>query len=117
MQLKYTTLMLNCMTPTVGLIGIVTRSLHERLRNCASIPCRDRLIPIPHIVQIGSGRPSYSGVTEGTFFGDKGAGASSWPLLHLVPNLRMCGAIPPLPICLHGMLLSQRNNFTFLLYD
>ena len=93
------------------------RSLHGRLRNCASIPCRDRLISILHIFKRGSGPPSYSGVTGGTFFGEKGAGASSWPFLHLVPNLRMCGATPPLPICLHGMMLSQRNDFTFLLYD
>jgi hypothetical protein len=126
-QLKYTTFMLNCMTPTVWPIGVVTRSLHGRLRNCASIPGRDRLISIPEIVKRGfhvqfyvrrgSGPLSYSGVTGGTFFGDKGAGASSWPLLHLVPNLRTCEAIPPLPTCFHGLMLSQKNNSTFLLYD
>jgi hypothetical protein len=115
-QLKYTILMLNFMTPTVGLVGIVTVSLHGRLWNCASIPCRNRLISPPQIVKRGSGPPIY-GVTGGTFFRDKVAGASSWPLLHLVSNLRMCGATPPLPICLHGMMLSQRNNFTFLLCD
>jgi hypothetical protein len=26
--------------------------------------------------------------------------------VHLVLRLRMCGAIPPLPICLHGVMLS-----------
>ena len=65
-----TTLALNCTTPTVGLIGIVTRSLHGRLRNCASILRRDRLISIPprealgpHLIQGLPGALS-SGVKE-----------------------------------------------------
>ena len=29
---------------------------------------------------------------------------------HLLPWLRMCRAIPPLPLCLHGI---HRDNFTF----
>ena len=74
--------------------GRLYRSLHGRLRNCASIPCRDRQISIPQSVKRGSGPQSYSGGTGNTFFRDEGAGASSWPFLHLVPNLRICGVTP-----------------------
>jgi hypothetical protein len=35
---------------------------------------------------------------------------------HLVMRLRLCGALPPFPICPHGVMLRHRDNFTFLVY-
>jgi len=52
-----------------------------------------------HRVQNGSvaNSASYSIGTGSSFPGSKAAGAWSWPLnLHLLPRLRMHGAIPPL---------------------
>jgi hypothetical protein len=36
--------------------------------------------------------------------------------LHLVPRLRIRGALPPLPIHLYGMLLKYRDNCNFVVF-
>jgi hypothetical protein len=54
-----------------------------------------------------------------SFLGDKEAGAWSWPLhLHLVPSLKMRGAIAPLPpyVLVAWYLIKRKENFTFTRY-
>jgi hypothetical protein len=41
-------------------------------------------------------------------------GACCWPLTSLVERLRNCGALPPLPINLHGCALQHRNISSYM---
>jgi hypothetical protein len=88
-----------------------------RLRNCGSIPGRSKRFYPLLSVQTGRGLPSASCLM--------GTGVCllqvNWPDresdLHPVPNIRMRGAIPPLPICHHDVALSRWDNFALpLLY-
>ena len=66
----------------------------------------------PKAIQTGNGaRQAPCSMGTGVFPGDKAAGA--WKLtahLHLVPILRMRGAVPPLP--LYTFMASDRDTFT-----
>jgi hypothetical protein len=61
-------------------------SINERFFSCPQRP--DRLWGLPSLLSNGY---------WGSFFGGKAVGAKARPLPHLVPRLRVCGAISPSP--------------------
>jgi len=81
------------------------------------IPSRgnDGIFSLCHHVQTGSGaHPTSYPLGSGALTpGVKQLGHEADHSSHLVPRLRMCGAIPTLPQYIMMCLIKQRENITF----
>jgi hypothetical protein len=85
----------------------LVKTLDYGLDDRGSIPSRE-------MTGFFSSWPQHPDRLWSSYSQDKTAGAWSWLHLHLVPRLRMRGAIPPLPqyVFMACCLVKHRDNFT-----